>query len=259
MDRMMNNMNNMMNGMMGPSLMGSPFGMPGMPGMPGMNSLMNNHMQMMNSSRMNNQLAMFGGGMPNGNMSMMTFSNMPGQAVSYSSKVMTVSNDGSGKPQVYEKTSSQICGPNGIRETKETVRDSRSGLQQIKVGRHINDRGHLKQKKRNVYNGDEEEEEELVNLDEEEIEQFNNEYTSKSKDFRPKYQSIAHNPSQNNRTRLALTNGPSIIEPQQSCSNQSRFYNLVQEQDARPPSRGKKSVHKDQLDKKLKKKSKKPY
>lgn len=114
MDRMMNNMNQMMGGMMGGGLMGpSPFG------------LMNNQMQLMqNPHRMGNQMSMFGG--PS-NMSMMSFSSMPGQSVSYSSKVMTISNDGSGRPQVYEQTSSQVCGPNGIRETKETVRDSRTG------------------------------------------------------------------------------------------------------------------------------------
>ena len=122
MDRMMSNMNNMMNGMMGGGLMGpSPFGLMSSH----MNSQMNNQMQLMqNPHRMGNQLSMFGG--PS-NMSMMSFSNMPGQSVSYSSKVMTFSSDGSGKPQVYEQTSSQVCGPNGIRETKETVRDSRTG------------------------------------------------------------------------------------------------------------------------------------
>lgn len=124
----MSNMNNMMNGMMGGGMMGggmmggglmgpSPFGL--------MNSHMNSQMQLMqNPHRMGGQLSMLGG--PS-NMSMMSFSNMPGQSVSYSSKVMTFSSDGSGKPQVYEQTSSQVCGPNGIRETKETVRDSRTG------------------------------------------------------------------------------------------------------------------------------------
>ena len=103
--------------MMGAGMMGpSPFGLMGS---------MNNQMQLMqNPHRMNNQLSMFGAP---GNMSMMSFSNMPGQSVSYSSKVMTFSSDGTGRPQVFEQTSSQICGPNGIRETKETVRDSRTG------------------------------------------------------------------------------------------------------------------------------------
>lgn len=32
---------------------------------------------------------------------------MPGQAVSYSSKVMTISNDGSGRPQVFEQSRHQ--------------------------------------------------------------------------------------------------------------------------------------------------------
>ena len=272
MNGMMGNMNGMMmGGGLNPLMGASPFGLN--------HSLMNNQMQLMNSqmnnpqmhnhqmhnhqmhNRMNNQLAMFA---PHhqqpGNMSMMSFSSMPGQSVSYSSKVMTFSNDGTGKPQVYEQTSSQVCGPGGVRETKETVRDSRTGLQEIKVGRHINDRGHLQAKKRNAFNGDEEEEEEYLNLEEEELPTFNEEYNSKSKDFRQKYQSIAHHshPSASaNRSRLALTNGPLIQQQPCSSNTQQQFYRGMP--DIRPPSRSKVKV-KDQTDKKSKKKSsKKPY
>jgi len=275
MDRMMNNM---MNGM---GMMGSPFGgLMGPLGPMGNNQMNNpmsnpmsnpmNQMQLMNN-RMNNQLAMFGNlGWPS-NMTSFSMASMPGQSVSYSSKVMTFSNDGTGRPQVYEQTSSQVCGPGGVRETKETVRDSRTGLQQIKLGRHINDRGHLKAKKRNVYNGEESEEEELINLDEEEVEQFSNEFNQKTKDFRQKYQSIQSHPANHTggRQRLALTNGPSASshhhrvnnisqqhqQQQQPCTSQ-QVYNL-QHEDTRPPSRGKKV--KDAADKKSKKKSKKPY
>lgn len=273
--------NNMMNGMM----MGSPFGMMG-GGLMGPNP-MSNQMQLMNNQmnapmhnpmsnplhnpmqlmnhRMNNQLAMFGNLGGPSNMTSFSMTSMPGQQVSYSSKVMTVSNDGSGRPQVYEQTSSQFCGPNGVRETKETVRDSKTGLQEIKVGRHIDSgdvsRGHLKAKKRNVYNGEEEEDEELINLDEEEIDQFNNEYNMKTREFRQKYQSIQSHPSnQAGRARLALTNGPSASTSYQPYVSQPRsspqLYNL-QQADTRPPSRGKKV--KDQTDKKSKKKPKKPY
>lgn len=275
MDRMMNNMNNMMNSMMGGNMMNnhmmpSPFPMNHMNGlnnMNNMNSLMNNHMQLM-GSHMNpmasNQLSLFGNpGLSN--MSSFSMTSMPGQTVSYSSsRVMTSLPGSGGRPQVYEETKSSICGPNGVRETKETVKDSRTGLQQIKIGRHINDRGHLKQKKRNAYNGEEEEEDEYVNLDEEEAEEFHNEFDIKTRDYRQKYQSIASHPShQPNRTRLALTNGSSSNQiPQQpsSSSNYNLGHNLRLEEDNRPPSRAGKSkgTTKDQKDK-LKKKSKRPY
>ena len=140
----------------------------------------------------------------------------------------------------------------------------------------------MKQKKRNVYNGDEEEDEELVNLDEDELESFNNDYVAKSRDFRQKYQSIGAG-NQTGRQRLALTNGPSSSQaasypaqvpsypqqvlqqvpsyPPQATTSHPLYYNLAQEQDTRPPSRGKSKVKFEQtVDKKAKKsKSKKPY
>jgi len=258
MNRMMNRMNNMMgmmggHGLMNPAgnLLGQPFLSP-FDMMNQMSPMMNNQIaNPMNS--MNNQLSMFGG--PS-KMSVFSMAGMPGQSVSYSSKVMSISNDGTGRPQVYEQTSSSICGPNGVRETKETVKDSRTGLQQIKVGRHINDRGHLKQKKRNVYNGEESEEEEFVNIDETELDQFHSEYQQKTKDFRQKYQSIANHPNQS-RNRLAITNEPSNqIKHSQQVPTSSQAYNLIN--DSRPPSRGKSKI-KDAAEKKTKKKSKKPY
>lgn len=119
----------------------------------------------------------------------------------------------------------------------------------------------MKAKKKNIYNGEESEEEELINLDEEEVGQFNNEFNEKTKDLRQKYQSIQSNPVPNRR--LALTNGPSSPYQHQfhlqnsipQASTSQQIYNLQQE-DNRPPSRGKKT--RDQ-DKKAKKKSKKPY
>lgn len=271
MDRMMNNMNNMMNSMMGGNMMNShmnshmmsPFPMNHMNSLNNMNNmsgLMNNHMQLMNGpmNPMGGQLSLFGnGGLGNGmsNMSSFSMTSMPGQTVSYSSsRVMCMPGNGGDRPQVYEETKSSVCGPNGVRETKETVKDSRTGLQQIKIGRHINDRGHLKQKKRNVYNGEEEEEDEYLNLEEEEAEEFHNEFNNKTKDYRQKFQSITH-PSQNRaHPRLAIAGPSSNQIPQPSAYN----HNLRVVEDNRPPSRGKSKTTKDQKEK-LKKKSKKPY
>ena len=45
----------------------------------------------------------------------------------FSSTVVSMTNDGSGRPQIYEATSSQRVGPDGVRETQSSVRDSASG------------------------------------------------------------------------------------------------------------------------------------
>jgi len=155
MDRMMNQMmGNMFNdpfnmnpfGMRGPGR--SPFG--GMPMMP-----------MMNTAA----------------MSMSNMSNRPGTFVS--SSIVSISNDGINGPQVYEQTHSNRMGPGGVREEKRTVRDSRTGLQKMSIGRHIYDRGHVIERSQNRYTGDEEENNEYINIEEEEAPQFNQEWTSR--------------------------------------------------------------------------------
>lgn len=56
--------------------------------------------------------------------------------------------------------------PGGVRETKKTVCDSRTGVKKMAIGRHIGDRAHIKEKEGNVYSGELVENEEYVNLDE---------------------------------------------------------------------------------------------
>ena len=46
------------------------------------------------------------------------------------------------------------------------MRDSETGVQRMAVGRHINDRGHVMTREHNVRTGDQEQNEELINLDE---------------------------------------------------------------------------------------------
>jgi len=268
-DDIFGNMNSMINSMM---MNNSPFLMPPMMTNSMLNnggqmgSMLHNPLALMNgqmNSMMNNQLSMFGGGMP-GHMTSMSFSNMPNQSMSFSSRTVSYSNDPTGRPQIYEETRRSVCGADGVRETKETKRDSRTGEHEIRLGRHINDRAHLKSKKRNIYKNEEESEEELVNLEEDELEKFNREFNEKTQDYRQKYLSIQSHPRNqtSNRARLALTNGPSSSAAasqfnQASCSPQQAIYNLQQE-DNRPPSRGKKV--KDPSEKKSKKKIlKKPY
>jgi len=66
-----------------------------------------------------------------------------------------------------------------VRETRKTVRDSVSGLQSMSIGHHIRDRGHVMERSRNHYTGDEEQNEEYINLEETEAPQFNEEWQTR--------------------------------------------------------------------------------
>ncbi|KAH1185793.1 hypothetical protein KIL84_018542 [Mauremys mutica] len=84
-----------------------------------------------------------------------------------SSTVISYSNLGDG-PKVYHETSETRSAPGGIRETRRTVRDSNSGLEQMSIGHHIRERAHIMQRSRNHRTGDQEERQEYINLDESE-------------------------------------------------------------------------------------------
>jgi len=96
-----------------------------------------------------------------------------------SSSVTTMTTDAHGRPQVYESTSSTRGGPGGTRETRSTVRDSSTGLQQMSIGHHIQDRGHVTERMRNRYTGEEEENEEFINIEDTESEVFENEWSTR--------------------------------------------------------------------------------
>ena len=99
------------------------------------------------------------------------FTGGPGLS-SYSSSFMTMSSDGSGRPHVYEASSSSIMAPGGLRETKSSVRDSRTGRAEMSVGHHIQDRSHVIKKSKNISTGQIDHEEDFVNIDEEEVPEF---------------------------------------------------------------------------------------
>jgi len=69
-----------------------------------------------------------------------------------------------GRPQVYQATSSTRTAPGGIKETKKTVSDSRSGTRKMAIGHHIGERAHIVERKQNLQTGQREEHVELVNL-----------------------------------------------------------------------------------------------
>jgi myeloid leukemia factor 1 len=199
----MQHMNSMMSsmfgnpfGMMTPALMGPngrggdghhnqmmPFGFP--MGLPNMNDMF---------AGMNNM-----GSGPNGHgmssMSMMTYTNGP-----------------DGRPQVYQASRSTRAAPGGIKETQETVFDSRTGTKKMAIGHHIGERAHVIEKQKNIHNGDEEEHQELINLDEEEVDTFNQEWQTRARGRSGRSdRAIEYSPSHHRKRpdpqRLALTDG----------------------------------------------------
>ncbi|XP_026816520.1 myeloid leukemia factor isoform X2 [Rhopalosiphum maidis] len=136
----------------------------------------------------------FGGGMfgnfgsmmgnMNNPMNMMTSGNHPGQSFSSSSTFMSYSSNGpNGQPQVYKASTSTRTGPGGIKETKKAVSDSRTGVKKLAIGHHIGDRAHIVERQQNLYSGDQEENQEYINLDDDEAEEFNNEWRNKAQNL----------------------------------------------------------------------------
>ncbi|XP_054928769.1 uncharacterized protein [Dermacentor andersoni] len=53
-----------------------------------------------------------------------------------------------------------------VKETRRSLQDSRSGLQELTIGHHLDDRAHIVGRKRNRLTGEEDQSVEYVNLDE---------------------------------------------------------------------------------------------
>ncbi len=81
-----------------------------------------------------------------------------------SSSVMTYSNNGDGRPKIYQASSQVRQGPGGVKETRQMLRDSEKGLEKVAVGHHIGNRAHIIERKKE-HGGDVEEIVNLENLD----------------------------------------------------------------------------------------------
>ncbi|XP_077294386.1 myeloid leukemia factor-like isoform X2 [Arctopsyche grandis] len=161
--RQMRHMDNVMNSMFGDPF-GNIMGDMGMPlsimGPPSAHTAMMPFMPQMNMNRL-----MTGGMMNN----------------SFSSSTIVMSNGPDGRPQVFSSTSSTKVGPNGVKETRQTVEDSRTGTKKMTIGHHIDDRAHVIEREQNVQSGDLEERQEFINIDEEEADDFNHEFEQRSR------------------------------------------------------------------------------
>nr|XP_033781428.1 myeloid leukemia factor 2 [Geotrypetes seraphini] len=154
-----------------------------------------------------------------GNVEQMT--STPNCQTFSSSTVISYSNSGDGAPKLYQETSHTRAAPGGIRETRRTVRDSCSGLEQMSIGHHIRDRAHIVQRSRNHRTGDQEERQDYLNMDESEAGGFDEEWRRETSRFRPqrgleyRRQDERHG---GDGTRLAIQG------PESSPARQSRRY-----------------------------------
>ncbi|KAM4895209.1 myeloid leukemia factor 1 isoform 3-T3 [Sylvia borin] len=102
-----------------------------------------------------------------------------------SSSMMTYSKVGDEPPKVFQASSQTRTAPGGVRETRRALKDSESGLEKIAIGHHIQDRAHVIRKSKNAKTGDEEMNQEFINLDESEADTFDQEWQKEIMKFRP--------------------------------------------------------------------------
>uniref|UniRef100_A0A182Y9B8 Uncharacterized protein n=1 Tax=Anopheles stephensi TaxID=30069 RepID=A0A182Y9B8_ANOST len=105
----------------------------------------------------------------------------PADGASFSSSSVISMTSGPNGPQVYQATSSTRTGPGGIKETRKTVQDSRTGTKKMAIGHHIGDRAHIIEREQNVSTGVQEERQDFINLDDEEAEDFDREFQTKAR------------------------------------------------------------------------------
>uniref|UniRef100_A0ABD2XKY3 Myeloid leukemia factor n=1 Tax=Trichogramma kaykai TaxID=54128 RepID=A0ABD2XKY3_9HYME len=231
----MQQMNNMMN-----SILQNPFGMMGMGAMGGMGgmgamgamgapALMDVRPQ---SAMHPMQMSPFGfplmasiGQMFSNmdNMGAMVQSNMgnmgnPNCHSFTSSSVMTMTSGSDGRPQIYQESTSTRVAPGGVKETKKTVSDSRTGIKKMAIGHHIGERAHILERERNYHSGEQEERQEFINLEEEEAETFNHEWQQKAKQTMgaiggAPYRQNLYRPHQNEQLALPSTAPSRTSEP----------------------------------------------
>ncbi|XP_026081721.1 myeloid leukemia factor 1 isoform X2 [Carassius auratus] len=113
--------------------------------------------------------------------------NMPSDPSSHSyssSSVMTYSKMGDEPPKVFQASSQRRCAPGGIKETRKSLKDSESGLEKMSIAHHIQDRGHVIERKENRKTGEKELNQDFQNMDETEAQSFDEEWQRQVSRFR---------------------------------------------------------------------------
>lgn len=156
----------------------------------------------------------------------------PAQCHSFSSSsVVTMTTDEHGQPQVYQASQCTRTAPGGVKETRRSLQDSRTGLQELTIGHHLDDRAHIVGRKRNRRTGDEDHSVHYVNLDEEEAEGFSQEWQQRAQCLAPRPRSMyAALPA-------ALPAVPALLPPATGVASGGSPYSQPQQQ--RPKRRAK--------------------
>ncbi|XP_077578293.1 myeloid leukemia factor 1 [Stigmatopora nigra] len=126
-----------------------------------------------------------------------------------SSSVMTYSKVGNDPPKVFQASSSTRRGPGGMKETVRALKDSESGMEKMSIGHHIQDRGHVVEKKMNKKTGDKEFSQDFQNMDESEAQSFDEEWQKELSKFKPPVSMARLEPPHHHRCQpAALTGSP---------------------------------------------------
>ncbi|XP_039219815.1 myeloid leukemia factor 1 isoform X2 [Crotalus tigris] len=146
-----------------------------------------------------------------------------------SSSVMTYSKKGDEPPKVFQASAQTRTAPGGIKEIRKAVRDSESGLEKMAVGHHIHDRAHVIQKAKNNKTGDEELNQEFINLDEGEAHGFDEQWQKEILKFKPsggrhnidspKHRSIHHVSKEDAPRREKMHPRTAVEGPRRSVSS----------------------------------------
>uniref|UniRef100_A0A8C9K9J4 Myeloid leukemia factor 1 n=1 Tax=Panthera tigris altaica TaxID=74533 RepID=A0A8C9K9J4_PANTA len=83
------------------------------------------------------------------------------------------------------RNSMQELQRNFIKETRRALRDSDSGLEKMAVGHHLHDRAHVIKKSKNNKTGDEEVNQEFINMNESDAHAFDDEWQNEILKYRP--------------------------------------------------------------------------
>ncbi|XP_041898597.1 myeloid leukemia factor 1 isoform X4 [Corvus kubaryi] len=143
-----------------------------------------------------------------------------------SSSMMTYSKMGDEPPKVFQASTQTRTAPGGVKETRKALKDSESGLEKMAIGHHIQDRAHVIKKFKNSKTGDEEMNQEFINLDESEADTFDEEWQKEIMKFRPcrsrgavespRSKSVHYSPRENGSRREKPLGAPGSRVPRDS-------------------------------------------
>ncbi|XP_077146792.1 myeloid leukemia factor 1 isoform X2 [Ranitomeya variabilis] len=134
-----------------------------------------------------------------------------------SSSVMTYSKTGNEPPKIFQATSQTRKAPGGIKETKKSVKDSESGVEQMAVGHHIKDRAHIVKQMKNNKTGDQELNQEFLNMDESDAPSFDNEWERVITEYKPLDRLFSIEAPKHQKVQYSTKIGPPKLPKRERC------------------------------------------